>query len=123
MACSSTGAEYKALANAVVEVKWLRAFLFELGIPISSSLVLWCDNIGATYLSSNPVFHARTKHVEIDFHFVRDMVVDGSLLIRFLSIPDIFTNPLSSSRIAFLQTKLNVSPISLSLQGRVKDNS
>ena len=119
MARSSIEAEYKALANAVVEVKWLHAFLCELGIPISSSLVLWCDNIGATYFSSNPVFHACTKHVEIDFHFVRDMVADGSLLIRFLSsrdqLADVFTKPLSSYRFALLQANLNVLLAQLSL--------
>ena len=81
MARSSTKAEYKALANAAAKAKQLCALLYDLGAPVSCSLVLWFDNIGATYLSSNPVFHARTKHVEIDFHFVRDTVVDGSLVV------------------------------------------
>ena len=88
VAQSSTDAEYKTLANVAAETKWLCALLFKLGAPITCSLVLWCDNIGATYLSSNLVFHARTKHVEIDFHFVRDMVTDGSLVICFLSSKD-----------------------------------
>ena len=127
VAQSSTRAKYKAFADAAANVIWLRTLLFELGIPISSSLVLWCDNIGTTYLSSNFVFHARTKHIEIDFHLVRDMVADGFLSICFLSsrdqLADIFMKPLSSSKFALLQTKLNVSPILLSLQGHVKDNS
>nr|GEZ80233.1 Gag/Pol polyprotein [Tanacetum cinerariifolium] len=63
-------AEYKALAELI----WLQALLNELGIRSSSTPILWCDNLGATYLSANPIFLARTKHVEIDYHFVRENV-------------------------------------------------
>jgi len=67
---SSTEAEYKALANATAEVIWVQSLLDEPGVYQSKVPVLWCDNIGATYLLANPVFHARTKHIEVDYHFV-----------------------------------------------------
>uniref|UniRef100_A0A2N9E6L3 Integrase catalytic domain-containing protein n=1 Tax=Fagus sylvatica TaxID=28930 RepID=A0A2N9E6L3_FAGSY len=125
VAQSSTEAKYKALANAAVEVKWLQSLLLELGFSNSPSPILWCDNIGATYLSSNPIFHARTKHVEIDFHFVRDMVATKTLNVHFVSthdqLADLLTKPISSSRFSLLRSKLNVFPIPFSLRGRIKD--
>ena len=66
---SSREVEYKALANETAEIMWVQKLLDELGIEHPSAAQLWCDNIGATYLSANPMFHARTKHIEIYFHF------------------------------------------------------
>ena len=96
---SSTEAEYKAVANATAELIWVEGLLKELGVAQVSPPVLWCDNIGATYLSINPVSHARTKHIEIDYHFVRERVAQKLLHIQFVpsknQLADIFTKPLS----------------------------
>ncbi|KAJ9550950.1 hypothetical protein OSB04_014995 [Centaurea solstitialis] len=109
---SSTESEYKALADTVAELTWLETLLRELRVPVKSVPTLWCDNLGATYLSANPVFHARTKHVEVDFHFVREKVAQGKLSVQFISthdqIADVFTKPLSSERFLFLKSKLRV---------------
>jgi hypothetical protein len=75
---SSTEAEYKALAHATAEMVWVQKLLTELRIPHPPKTRLWCDNLGATYLSANHVFHARTKHIEIDFHFVCERVARDS---------------------------------------------
>jgi hypothetical protein len=55
----------------------VQTLLTELGVSQSRAAVLWCDNIGAMYLSANPVFYARTKHIEVDYHFVRERVARG----------------------------------------------
>ena len=87
VARSSTESECKVVAHATAELIWLRSLLGELGFPCSAAQ-LHCDNIGAIYLTSNPVFHARTKHIELDFHFVREQVSSGFLQVRFLSTID-----------------------------------
>ena len=109
---SSTKAEYKAVANATAELIWIQFFLRELKIPQKQPSVLWCDNIGATYLSSNPVFHARTKHIEVDYHFVRERVAQKLLLIKFISskdqLADIFTKPLPQLQFVGCRRNLNL---------------
>lgn len=86
MSRSSTETEYKALANGIAEVTWVQSLLKELNVPQPRVLILWCDNLGATYLTANPMFHARTKHIEVDFHFVREKVALGALEVHFVSL-------------------------------------
>jgi hypothetical protein len=60
------------LADALAEMMWVQKLLGELKVAHPPAAGLWCDNIGAKYLSANPVFYARTKHIEIDFYFIRE---------------------------------------------------
>jgi hypothetical protein len=69
----------------VAEAAWLRQLLAELHRPLTRSSLVYCDNVSAVYLSTNPVQHQRTKHVEIDLHFVRDYVAIGD--VRVLHVP------------------------------------
>ncbi|GJX37179.1 ribonuclease H-like domain-containing protein [Tanacetum coccineum] len=101
LSCSSAEAEYWGVANVVAETAWLRNLLCELHSPLSTATLVYCDNISVVYMSSNHVQHQRTKHIEIDIHFVRDMVTAGQ--VRVLHVPscyqyaDIFTKRLPSS--------------------------
>ncbi|GJX99333.1 ribonuclease H-like domain-containing protein [Tanacetum coccineum] len=72
-------AEYRGVANVVAETCWLRNLLRELHTPLSSATLVYYDNASAVYLSCNPVQHQRTKHIENDIHFVRDLVATGQI--------------------------------------------
>lgn len=62
--------EYRYLALVAIEVTWLQFLFKELGIKINDTPVWWCDNFGIGFLNSNPMFHVRTKHIEINVHFM-----------------------------------------------------
>jgi len=109
---SSAEAEYRAVANGVAEATWLRQLLLELHAPPRHASLVYCDNINAVYVSSNPVQHQRTKHIEIDLHFVRERVAIGD--VRVMHVPtssqyaDIFTKGLPSSVFSEFRSSLNV---------------
>ncbi|CAH9084965.1 unnamed protein product [Cuscuta europaea] len=109
---SSTEAEYRAIAYTVQDTLHIRSVLFELGWPISEPVHLLCDNISASYLTANPVQHARSKHIQIDYHFVHERVAHGDLIVKHvpthLQLADIFTKSLSSQRFHFLKDNLRV---------------
>jgi hypothetical protein len=98
---SSAEAEYRAVANAVAECSWLRSLLGELGCLLPSATVIFCDNVSTVYMGGNPVHHKRTKHIELDIHFVREKVAIGE--VRVLHVPssrqftDVFTKGLPST--------------------------
>jgi hypothetical protein len=100
------------LANATAEVIGVQSLLAELGVSQSRDAVLWCDNLGATYLSANPVFHARTKHIEVDYRFVRERVAWKLLDIRFIpsgdQVADGFTKSLATRQLEVFRRNLNL---------------
>lgn len=109
---SSTKAEYKEIANATAELIWLQVLLRELGVSQNRPPTLWCDNIGATYLTANPIFHRRMKHAEVDYHFVRERVASRQLDVRIISskdlVTDIMTKPLAGPSFYKICTNLNL---------------
>ncbi|KAE8656318.1 Nodulation-signaling pathway 2 protein [Hibiscus syriacus] len=107
---STMEAEYKSLADATAEVAWTSSFLADLGFQQLREPVLWCDNTGAVAMSANPVYHAQSKHIDLDIHFVREKVAAGQLRVNYIpaghQIADGFTKPLSKS--AFEEFRRNI---------------
>jgi hypothetical protein len=91
---------------------WVEKLLKELKVAHPTAARLWCDNLDAKYLSENLMFHARTKHIEIDFHFVREQVAHKLLEVRFIStadqLADSFTKPVSAERMRTFRYNLNL---------------
>ena len=100
------------MSDTTSELVWLANLLQDLQVQISYPVTLYCDNKAAQYIAANPVFHNRTKHLDIDCHYVRDKLQDGFLQTSHVSsknqLADIFTKPLPSTQHQHLSSKLGL---------------
>ena len=81
---SITEAEYRALSSAATNLLWIQNLLTKIGITPSQIPVHWSDNLGAQALACNPIYHARTKHIELDVHFIRSLISEQKLELRYV---------------------------------------
>lgn len=112
VARSSTEAEYRSLALASTYLIWIMQLFSKLKLPLEAPSLLWCDNQGAITLAFSPTFHSRTKHIEIDVHFLRKKVQSRQLNIRYNPTKDqsvdLLTKAVSPSRFDHLCSRLGV---------------
>jgi hypothetical protein len=103
VALSSTEAEYRGAAVATCEAVWLKRLLKDLHVEVSDPIVIYSDNLSSIQLAKNPVFHARTKHIEVNYHFVRERVLSGEVELQYVptdrQTADIFTKPLGLDKL------------------------
>ncbi|CAN6726784.1 unnamed protein product [Malus baccata var. baccata] len=121
----SIEAEYRSLANTATELNWVCKVLQDIFFHILKTLAIFCDNKSAIALAFNPVFHARTKHVEIDYHYIREKVLCGKVSVHHVAslfqLANIFTKSLPSDLFAELTSMLSVSSPHFSLRGCVRN--
>lgn len=118
-------AEYCALASTAAEITWLSFILRDNGLYLRQPSTLFCDNVSALHMTVNPVFHARSKHIEIDYHFVLEKVALGSLVTCSVTsanqVANLYTKPLPCQAFERLQVKLSLRPKPRpNLRGRVE---
>jgi hypothetical protein len=103
IALSSTKAEYIGATIVACEVVWLQKLLSDLGLLVDAHVVIYCDNINSILLANNPVYHARTKHIEVHYHFIREKNLAKEIYFIHVStkdqVVDIFTKALGIDKL------------------------
>jgi hypothetical protein len=109
---SSAEAEYVAASATCQEIMWLRNFLREIGFPQRKATPLYVDNQAAIRLGHNPVLHGRTKHIEVRHHYIREVVANGNVELRYVftdkNVADIMTKALGKSKFFYHREKLRL---------------
>jgi hypothetical protein len=127
VALSSTEAEYKGAPITACEVVWLQKLLSDLGQLVNAHVVIYCDNISSILLANNPVYHARTKHIEVHYHFIREKVLVKEIDLIHVStknqVADIFTKALGTDKLKKFLKMFGVLEVDLNLRGNVKNSS
>ena len=111
---STTKAEYIAVGSCCTQLLWMKKLLYDYGIP-QDTMCVFCDNTSAINLSKNPIQHSKSKHIEISYHFIRDLVEERVVCLEFIHIDnqkaDIFTKPLDGPRFESLHKTIGVGTI------------
>jgi hypothetical protein len=127
IALSNTEVEYRGVTVVVCEVVWLQKLLSDLGQLVDAPVVIYFDNISSILLANNPIYHVRTKHIEVHYHFIREKILAKEIDLIHVNtknqVVDIFTKALSIDKLKKFRKMLGVLEVDLNLKGSVENSS
>jgi hypothetical protein len=125
LALSSTEAEYQALSEVAREAVWLKAMMRDMGVDSEEPLMLRCDNESSIKLARNPIFHSKTKHIIVHYHFAREQLESGEINVTYIptteQLADFFTKPLNKPLFDKFRTALHIVSTTEALERNLKD--
>jgi hypothetical protein len=127
IALSSMEVEYRSATIVACEIIWLQKILSDLGQLVDAPVIIYCDNINNILLANNLVYHAKTKHIEMHYHFIRKKVLTKEIDLIHVNtenqVVDIFTKALGTDKLRKFRKMFSVLEVDLSLRGSVENSS